>query len=138
VGEWLTAKRTTPAVPALPPGQDFTPPAVAELLGVSGAAVRALMSRHGLAASGHGKARRYPRATLGRLLELRSREAGVEMVNHYLRAVRGFMRWLVRSKRIAADPLDTLSLLNAKVDTRRHRRELSEVEVRALLATTRG
>lgn len=65
------------------------------LLGVSGAAVRAFVKRHALAATGQDKSRRYPRATLEALLSLRGRGTGPETLNHYVRAVRGFMRWLV-------------------------------------------
>jgi integrase len=138
VGEWLTAKRGTTSGAEVPVGDSFTPAEVAGLLGVSGQAVRATVARHGLAASGHGKARRYPVATVVRLLALGGRGAGLETVNHYVRAVRGFMRWMVRSKRVGSNPLDTLTLVNAQVDVRRHRRELTEGEVRSLLATTRG
>lgn len=96
-----------------------------------------MVKRYGLAADGNGKARRYPTATVERLLALAGRGSGIETVNHYIRAVRGFMRWMMKVKRVGSNPLDTLTLLNAKVDTRRHRRELAEVEVRTLLPATR-
>jgi integrase len=44
---------------------------------------------------------------------------------------------MVMAKRVGSNPLDTLSLLNAKVDVRRGRRELTADELRALLAATR-
>ena len=58
--------------------------------------------------------------------------------NHYVRAVRGFFRWMVRAKRIGANPLDALSLMNAQVDVRRARRELTADELRTLFTATRA
>ena len=66
------------------------------------------------------------------------RAVGPETVNHYVRAVRGFFRWLVRAKRIGSNPLDSLSLVNAQADVRRARRELTADELRRLFAATRA
>jgi site-specific recombinase XerC len=59
-------------------------------------------------------------------------------VNHYVRAVRGFFRWLVRAKRVGSNPVETLTLVNDTADVRRARRELTADEMRSLLAATRG
>lgn len=96
------------------------------------------MKRHGLAATGNEKARRFPRASLEALADRMGRGRGPQTVNHYVRAVRGFLRWMVRAKRIGANPLDTLPLLNTQTDIRRGRRELTADELRAILAATRA
>ena len=111
--EWLNAKRRDAAPAALPPGASFTPAAAAAIIGVSGAAIRAAVKRLGLAASGNGKARTLPRATVESLVSNRARGCGPETANHYVRAVRGFFRWLVRAKRIGSNPLDSLPLASA-------------------------
>ena len=63
-------------------------------------------------------------------LAVAKQEIGPQTVNHYVRAVRGFFRWLVAAKRIGANPLDTLALVNARVDVRRSRRELTADQLR--------
>jgi len=137
--EWLTALRQSGPSIAIPVGMaEFTPAQAASLLGISGTAVRSAVSRHGLTAEGQGKARKYPRATVEALVDLSSRGAGPQTVNHYVRAVRGFFRWMVRAKRLRSNPLDTLSLLNTQTDVRHGRRELTADELRALLAATRA
>src|SRR5205085_1150583 len=55
-----------------------------------------------------------------------------------LRAVRSFCRWMVKVKRIPADPLDSLELLPTAGDVRHARRELSADELPRLLAFTRA
>ena len=56
----------------------------------------------GKTAAGHGKARKFPRATVEAIVTNRARGCGPETVNHYVRAVRGFFRWLVKAKRIGS------------------------------------
>ena len=137
VSKWLTAKRTPARGPlALPPGNEFKPADVATLLRVTPQAVRAMLARHGLTATGHGKARRYPRATVENLLKLQVRTMAPETCNHHVRAVRGFCRWMVRAKRLPFNPLDTLELLSTSKDTRRNRRELTPDELSRLLSVT--
>ncbi len=135
---WLTALRRDDEPDPLPPGVSFTPAEAAALLGISGAAVRAFLTRLKLPATGHGKARRYPRATVEAIARQRGRGRGPETANHYVRAVRGFFRWLVRAKRVGSNPLDSLSLVNSGVDVRRARRELSADELRRLFDAARG
>ena len=138
--EWLHALRQPRASGiVVPPGvAEFTPAQAATVLGVSGAAVRAAVKRHGLGASGNGKARKFPLVTVAALADKAGRGCGPETVNHYVRAVRGFFRWLVRAKRAGSNPLDTLTLVNARVDVRRGRRELAVDDLRGLLAATRA
>jgi integrase len=136
--EWLNALRRDAVTAELPPGDSFRPNEVARLLGVSGAAVRAAMKRLKLPAAGHGKARAYPRSTVEALLANRARGCAPETANHYVRAARGFFRWLVRSKRLSSNPLESLSLVNAAVDVRRARRELTAAELGRLFAAARS
>ncbi len=136
--EWLNALRRDAAPHRLPPGDTFTPAEVAKLLGVSGAAVRANVKRHGLSATGNGKARTFPRATVEALMTKAGQGRGPETVNHYVRAVRGFFRWLVKAKRVGSNALDSLTLVNASADVRHARRELTEGELRRLFVAARS
>ena len=138
--EWLAGlRRGGSTAPVLPDGREsFTPNEVAKLLGVSGAALRSAVKRHALAVVGQGKARRLPRASVAALADRAGRGCGPETMNHYVRSARGFFRWMVRDKRIGANPLDTLSVVSATTDVRRLRRELTADELRRLLAATRA
>jgi hypothetical protein len=136
--DWLNALRRNGEPASIPAGDEFTPAKVAELLAVSGAAVRAMVKRLGLPATGNGKARTFPRATVEALVLKQAKGRGPETVNHYVRAVRGFFRWLVKAKRIGANPLESLTLVNAAVDVRRTRRELTADELRRLFVAARG
>jgi excisionase family DNA binding protein len=68
--EWLHGlRRPGAARRSLPAGKkSYTPAEVAELLGISGAALRAAVRRLGLRAEGKGRARRLPRAAVQTLL----------------------------------------------------------------------
>jgi integrase len=138
--EWITGLRQPAGPPAeIPPGKaEFTPAEAAALLKISGAGLRAAVKRYGLTATGQGKARKLPHATVATLVVRAARGCGPQTVNHYVRAIRGFFRWMVRAKRIGANPLDTLSLVNTQTDIRHGRRELTADELRRLLATTRA
>jgi integrase len=138
VAQWLTDRRTDKAPIELPAGiESFTPGETVRLFGISGAAIRATVKRLELEAVGHGKRRVYPRATVEAIAAARTRGIGPETANHYIRAVRGFFRWLVKAKRIGSNPLDTLSLASVACDVRRARRELTADELRRLLDATR-
>lgn len=120
VGAWLHALRQPKAAPALQPNVDaFTIVAAAAVLNLSPAGVRAAVQRNRLPAAGSGKARRLPRSTVQTLADKAGVSASPATVNHYIRAVRGFVRWLRKDKRIASDPLELLGLLNEKTDVRR-------------------
>lgn len=135
--EWLAALRRNASPVTIPEGDSFTPGEVAELLGISGTAVRAAVKRLELCVTGNGKARRLPHATVEALVINRAKGCGPETVNHYIRAVRGFFGWLVKAKRMGANPLGSLELVSATADVRRARRELSADELRRLFEAAR-
>src|SRR5262249_44485435 len=137
VSAWLTSLRKPKQPVKVPAGEEFTPRAAAPLLGISLDALRAAVERNKLVATGHGKGRRLPRSTVEALVLKAAEGASPQTVNHYVRAVRGFMRWLVRTKRLASDPLESLPLLNTSTDVRRGRRELSADEMTRLLGAAR-
>lgn len=104
--------------------------------GIGPTALSKLVRRHRLNATGHGKARRCPRATVDALRELKSRRGrSTGTSNHYLSAVRQFARWLAENGRIDRSPFTRLNPLNARLDTRRRRGELTPLEVSRLLTT---
>jgi integrase len=138
VSAWLANLRRPGRVPEIPPGEEFASSAVAKLLDMTADAVRRLVARHRLPTVGRGAARRLTRESVLALAERTARGRGPATANHYLRAVRGFCRWLVRVKRIGADPLESLAFVNAAVDVRRARRELTGEELQALLTGTRA
>lgn len=135
---WLNEQRKSGETIVVPAGIEwFTPSEAAAVLGLTPAGLRAAVQRNRLAAVGAGKARRLPRATVESLAAATARGVSPTTVNHYVRAVRGFFRWLVRAKRIGGNPLDTLTLMNEKVDIRRGRRELTADELRRLFDAAR-
>ena len=58
--------------------------------------------------------------------------------NHYLTAIKGFARWLVKDRRSPDSPLAHLSRLSGEDDIRRSRRSLSEAEFGRLLKAARN
>lgn len=136
--EWLAALRRDGTPAELPAGDFFTPGNVAKLLGISLQALARTMARHGFSAAGNGKACRIPRTTAEALVARQAKGCGPETVNHYIRALRGFFRWLVKAKRIGSNPLESLALVNAAVDVRRARRELTADELRHLFDAARA
>lgn len=136
--EWLNALRRDARPIELPAGVDsFTPKAAAVLLGITTKAVGKNLKRRGLTGTGQGKKRRIPRAAVETLALAAARGAGPQQCNHYVRAAKGFTRWLTRTGRIGANPLETLTLLNTAADVRHGRRELSADELRHLFTGTR-
>ena len=138
--DWITARRQPkPLEVIVPLGiESFTPSEAGKLLGISLAGLREAVKRHGLTATGYGKSRRLPRATVEALVNRMNPGCGPATANHYVRAVRGFFRWMLKSKRIGTNPLDSLELVNAAVDVRRTRRELDADELRRLFIAARG
>ena len=58
--------------------------------------------------------------------------------NGYFRAMRTFCHWLVRTKRVGENPIAGMSCIRVtEADRKRRRRNLSDVEVQALLKATR-
>ena len=69
----------------------------------------------------------------GFLADLRSSGRSIETSNHYLRALKMFVRWLVMDRRTNDNPVSHLSSMNADTDRRRVRRPLSRREFDVLL-----
>ena len=132
VARWLNSIRRDGPRVDLPTNESFRPSEVAELLGISGTAVAVAVKRLNLLVTGNGKARRLPRTSVEVLVQNRLKGTGPATINHYIRAVRGFCRWLVRTNRIGSNPLESLTLVNEAVDVRRSRRELTSDELRRL------
>jgi site-specific recombinase XerD len=59
------------------------------------------------------------------LADQRAKGMGATTSNHYLTAVKGFCAWLVRERRMTANPLGHLSRLNSETDVRRERRTVA-------------
>ena len=135
---WLNDLRRSGAPIDIPPGDGFSSSHVAKLLNVTPDAVRKFVSRHRLPTVGNGPARRLTRESAFAIAERLAQGNGPATINRYITAVRGFFRWLVRLKRIGSDPLDSLTLVNARVDVRHGRRELTVDELQSLLSTTRA
>jgi integrase len=122
------------ALPALDPAQlTYTKAELAGLLGVTASAIPAMVRRHRLAASGYGKARRYPKATVEALRSLRTRGRSIKTSNLYLDAMKQFVAWLVQDRRMPDNPLAHLSGGNVKLDRRHDRRTLTADELRSAI-----
>lgn len=138
VEEFLTELRTPVETSQLPEGKEwFTKAELASLLGVKREAVTPLVRRHRLAATGNGKARRYPRATAVALVTARSAGLSVRSVNYHLDAVKQFAAWAVRDRRLSDNPLDHLAGGNPEHDRRVEYALLSADEIRRLIAAAR-
>ena len=74
-------------------------------------------------------------AALGRLRE-GDNPLSVQTVQHHLRAVKQFTRWLHADGRLRDDPLAHLAGYNTATDRRRERRPLDADELYRLIATT--
>jgi len=135
--EWLNSLRRPSTVP-MPEGETFAPSEVAKLLGITGGGLSSTLKRHRLGGTGNGKARRLSRDTVGTLIENATRGTSPATINHYVRAVRGFFRWLLRTHRFGTNPLGTLTLLNANLDVRHARRELTAEELQRLFRAARA
>jgi integrase len=123
---------------ALPPDQqEYTAREVAAILGIKPASVGTAVRLHRPEATGQGKARRFPRATVEALQDRLCEGASVETSNQYLSHLKSFCRWLVKDRRMGDNPLGHLEAGNAQVDRRHDRRELEAEELRRLLAVTR-
>ncbi len=137
VAEWLNAHRRDAAPVPIPPGDSFTPAAVAKILGVRGSTVAVAVRRLNLTGTGYGKARTYSRAVVEALVLNRGKGCGPATINHHIRAVKAFCRWMTRSKRFGSNPLETLTLVNESADVRHARRELTAAELGKLFEITR-
>jgi integrase len=121
-------------LPPLDPAKlKYTKAELAELLGVTPAAVAALVRRHRLAVTGNGKARRYPLETAEALRSLRTRGRSIKTSNLYLDSVKQFASWLVQDRRMPDNPLAHLSGGNVRLDRRHDRRTLTPEELRSVI-----
>lgn len=68
----------------------------------------------------------------------RGGEMAAGTINHYLRAVKSFCRWLVKERRISESPLVNISLLNAQADRRIERHPYTVDELGRLLAAAQA
>jgi len=65
----------------------------------------------------------------GFLVDLRKEHGlSIQTSNHYLKAIKRFVRWLVRSGSLQRNPLDGMETLNADTDRRHNRRSLTADE----------
>ena len=71
------------------------------------------------------------------LNKLRKKKLGLRTLNHYVQAVQGWCRWLVKNRRLSVSPLESLTTYNAAVDVRHKRRALTVDEVTQLIASAR-
>jgi integrase len=127
-----------PSLPPMPEGTEwFTAVEVRCLLGnVSRQTISFMIRRHRLTAQGQGKARRFPRETVDALRGLKPGGCSSQTSNHYLQAMLQFARWMVANSRIDRSPFARLKPLNARLDTRSRRGEMTEAELSLLLANT--
>jgi len=72
------------------------------------------------------------------LRDRRGDDLSMESSNHYLRAIKNFLNWMVKDRRTGENPVSHLSLLNSKLDKKRLRRALDVVDFIHLLTVTMG
>src|SRR5262245_18762080 len=142
VREFLAGLGKDPPRPEVPAQEFFTPVELAALLGVGRAAVTKLIARHGLKATGKGKARarRFPRATVLALVDRCFRGLGSQTVAYYWREVKTFGRWMASPKqqRLPVNPLADEKRPDPRADPRHDRRPLPADDLRRLLDVTRA
>ena len=112
---WLNAVRRDARPVDLPAGADaFTPGEAAALLGVT----RKAVGKASASAGWPRPAGARPAVSHGPAVEVlalaTARGVGPQQCNHYVRAAKGFTRWLTRTRRIGADPLETMTLLERR------------------------
>jgi len=80
-----------------------------------------------------------PETVATTLQEMREDEGfGHRTYNHYVQALNTFCNWLVRSRRLSANPIVSVERLNNDVDVRHPRRALSPDEVNSLVESARN
>jgi integrase len=134
VQHFLAALRDRRPLPPLDPAiTEYTKKVLAELLGIKPPALTTLVSRHRLATTGKGKARRYPKETAEALSALRTRGRSIKTSNLYLDSVKQFATWLVQDRRMAENPLTHLAGGNVKLDRRHDRRSIPLQDLRTVI-----
>lgn len=116
--------------------ESYTVTEAAVALGIKPGNLAPYVRRHGLAVTGKGKARRFPRETIEFLWEHLARGRSVQTANFYLQAAKQFCRWLVRDRRALENPLAHLEGGNPKIDRRHDRQSLAPENVALLLDST--
>ncbi|WP_442483398.1 tyrosine-type recombinase/integrase [Aeoliella sp. SH292] len=77
-------------------------------------------------------------AYLRKLRKIRKKPPALRTLNHYVQAVQGWCRWLVKNGRLSVSPVEGLTTYNAKTDIRHKRRALTIDEVTKLVASARS
>lgn len=133
--QFLADLRTDgPALRPIDPEKEaYTKSELAAALGINRTAIASLMKRHRLVATGHGKARRYPKATVEALREKRPSGVSIKTSNLYLSGMKAFCNFLVKDGRMGASPLAHLKGLDPQHDRRHDRRLLDESELGAVI-----
>jgi integrase/recombinase XerC len=138
ISKWMNDQRKGVESIQVPPGEVFTMSECVSILGISRHGVFDYVKRYNLEATGRSSARRYPRATLEAIATRMATGVGPSTINHHIRALRAFFRWMFRYKRISFNPVDSLELVPEDADIRRARRELTESELMAVFTATRN
>jgi integrase len=129
-------------IPPLPPPADaeagYTKTELADALGAKPATLAAIVKRHGLAGTGSGNARRFPRETAEAARGWLRRGRGSQTIAHYLTAMKQFCRWLVKDRRTPSNAVEHLSVGVATEDIRHDRRALTLDEMRRLIAAAQS
>jgi excisionase family DNA binding protein len=136
--EWLANLRVggKPRVTLDPDKEFFAVREVAVILQVKPPAIRALVHRHRLEATGQGKARRFSKATVEALQDRLCQGISVQTSNYFVTHLRTFGRWLVRNRRLPDNPFILLETGRTQLDRRHDRRELTTAQMRSLYVIT--
>lgn len=118
--------------------KSFRPGEVADLLGIKLQGLYKITRTNGICPTGRGKAARYDRATVEALLARAARGTGLQTTNYYLGAMKGFCKWLVKSKRLRESPVEDLESAKTHSDIRHARRALDMGEIDRLLTAARA
>jgi hypothetical protein len=96
IATFLRRLREDPPRPKLPASlEEFTTAQLVDALGgIHPQKIYRILKRESLPASGNGKARRYPRATVERLQSIMLRGISISTSNGYATAIKSFSRWL--------------------------------------------
>jgi excisionase family DNA binding protein len=139
VTAWMTAQRQSAPPASLPAGPDeFTLAEAAAILDMKPATIRKAVARNHLPATGQGKKRRLPRATVEALQATQGRGVSIQTTNYTLTLLKAFCNWLVTSRRMPTNPFEHLNGGEAKTDQRHSRRNLTADELMRLLTITQG
>ena len=140
VRQRLADLRSDRLAPEIPSKDWFTRAEVADVVGVDIKTVTGAVQRHRLDATGNGKARRFPRATVETLVRLRCRGLSAASANDHLAAFQQFCRWLAKNGRATTSQVQgvlDIAPANVEADRRRERRILTLDEIRQLIQFTK-